>query len=163
VKFFTIFSRWPTGSCGPREQRYHAALANSLSLIAYGREFPDMRPIYKRRDYSAAVHTQAHNPEGRGGPFPSSPVCSIVGIGVLPAHQKAPGRETLPLAIERASQERTRQRPAEILSAWRARRHFRKELRRLLAAGPHMIADIGLTLEQTREEIARPFWQAWFR
>jgi uncharacterized protein YjiS (DUF1127 family) len=160
VKFFTIFSRWLTGRCGPREQSYHAPVANSLSLIAHGREFPDMRLRCKRIDYSTATHWQAHIPEGRGGPYSSSPVCSVVRIGVLPDHQKGPGRDSLPLVIESASQEKRRQRPAEILSVWRARWHFRRELRRLLSVGPHMIADIGLTLEQTREEMARPFWQA---
>jgi uncharacterized protein YjiS (DUF1127 family) len=25
--------------------------------------------------------------------------------------------------------------------------------------GPHMIDDVGLTLEQVRQEIAKPFWQ----
>ena len=48
----------------------------------------------------------------------------------------------------------------KIFSAWRARRHYRRELRRLLAVGPYMIADIGLTLQQTREEMIRPFWQS---
>jgi uncharacterized protein YjiS (DUF1127 family) len=119
-----------------------------------------MRLRYKRTDYSTATHWQVHIPEARGGPFLSSSVCSIGRIGVSPAHQKGLGRDSLPLVIESTSQEKRRQRPPEIFSVWRARWHYRRELRRLLAVGPHMIADIGLTLEQTREEMARPFWQA---
>ena len=41
---------------------------------------------------------------------------------------------------------------------WRARRHYRQDLRRLLLIGPHMIADIGLTLEEAQREAAKPFW-----
>jgi uncharacterized protein YjiS (DUF1127 family) len=117
-----------------------------------------MRLRHKRIDYSIATPWQAWVPEGRGGPFPSSPVCSIVGIGAT--HQIGPVKNSLPLVIESASQEKRRQWPLEIFSVWRARWHYRRELRRLLAVGPHMIADIGLTLEQTREEMVRPFWQA---
>ena len=117
-----------------------------------------MRLRHKRIDYSTATHCQAHVPEGRGGLFPSSSVCSIVEI--CAAHQIGPVKKSLPLVIESATQEKRRQWPLEIFSAWRSRRHYRRELRRLLAVGPHMIADIGLTLQQTREEMIRPFWQS---
>jgi uncharacterized protein YjiS (DUF1127 family) len=110
-----------------------------------------MRLRHKRIDYSTATHWQAPVPEGRGGPFPSR-------IGA--AHQKGSVKNSPPPVIESGSQEKKRQRLAEIFSVWRARRHYRRELRRLLAVGPHMIADIGLTLEQTREEMPRRFWQA---
>ena len=46
------------------------------------------------------------------------------------------------------------------LTLWRERRHFRKELSRLLAVAPHMIGDIGLTEEGAAAEVARPFWRA---
>jgi uncharacterized protein YjiS (DUF1127 family) len=49
---------------------------------------------------------------------------------------------------------------AEALGAWRARRHYRCELRRLLGTGQHLIDDLGLTLEQASDEMARPFWRA---
>src|SRR5262245_14610865 len=49
---------------------------------------------------------------------------------------------------------------AVALSKWRARRHLRKELSRLLNVAPHMIADIGLTVEDAAAELARPFWRA---
>jgi len=49
---------------------------------------------------------------------------------------------------------------AVVLREWRARLHFRKELSRLLSAAPHMIADIGLTVEDAAAELARPFWRA---
>jgi uncharacterized protein YjiS (DUF1127 family) len=53
-----------------------------------------------------------------------------------------------------------RQGPVVALGAWRARRHYRCELRRLLATGQHLIADMGLTLEQASDEVGRPFWRA---
>jgi len=56
--------------------------------------------------------------------------------------------------------EQVRREPlSRILSAWRVRRQYRQELRRLMKVGPHMIADIGLKLEDARMETAKPFWQ----
>ena len=43
---------------------------------------------------------------------------------------------------------------------WRRRRRYREDLDRLLRTGPHLIADIGLTVEAARREIAKPFWHA---
>jgi len=43
---------------------------------------------------------------------------------------------------------------------WRKRRAYRSDLKRLLRAGPHLIADIGLTLEAARREADKPFWRA---
>ena len=48
---------------------------------------------------------------------------------------------------------------SRIFSAWRLRRQYRQELQRLMKVGPHMIADIGLKLEDARMETAKPFWQ----
>lgn len=42
---------------------------------------------------------------------------------------------------------------------WSRRRRFRDELRRLLLTAPHMIADIGMTLDEARFEIDKPFWR----
>jgi len=47
-----------------------------------------------------------------------------------------------------------------VFRLWRSRRHYRRELRRMLTVvGPHMIADIGLTLKEARDEMFRPFWR----
>jgi uncharacterized protein YjiS (DUF1127 family) len=48
---------------------------------------------------------------------------------------------------------------SRVLSTWRVRRQYRQELRRLMKVGAHMIADIGLKLEDARMETAKPFWQ----
>lgn len=45
------------------------------------------------------------------------------------------------------------------LSEWRRRRDDRRELRRLLRIGPHMIADVGLTLDAARRDVEKPFWR----
>jgi len=39
------------------------------------------------------------------------------------------------------------------------RYRYRHELRRLLRVGPHMIADIGLSRGQARNEADKPFWR----
>ena len=61
-------------------------------------------------------------------------------------------------AIDAIVEDVRREGPMKIFAIWRARRHYRRELARLLIVGPHMIADIGLTADNAREEIARPFW-----
>jgi len=45
------------------------------------------------------------------------------------------------------------------LREWLDRRRYRRGLARLMKIGPHMVDDVGLTLEQVRQEIAKPFWQ----
>lgn len=50
------------------------------------------------------------------------------------------------------------QSPFRTLVEWRARRNYRKELRRLLSVGPHLLADVRLTVDEALEEISRPFW-----
>ena len=49
---------------------------------------------------------------------------------------------------------------AAILSLWRERSQRRTALRRLLAAPPHLIPDIGLTPAQAALEADKPFWRA---
>lgn len=46
-----------------------------------------------------------------------------------------------------------------LLAAWQARRRYRADLNRLLQVGPHMIADIGLTLQEAIDEAEKPFWK----
>jgi uncharacterized protein YjiS (DUF1127 family) len=60
---------------------------------------------------------------------------------------------------EPAFEELHRERLFHLLRSWRARRHYRRELGRLLKVGPHMISDIGLTLEDAKRQTAKPFWR----
>jgi len=46
------------------------------------------------------------------------------------------------------------------LAELRRRRSKRRELRRLLGVGPHMIADVGLDYEAALAESRKPFWRA---
>jgi uncharacterized protein YjiS (DUF1127 family) len=46
------------------------------------------------------------------------------------------------------------------MHTWHGRRRYRGDLRRLMIVAPHMIADVGLTLEKARREVAKPFWRA---
>jgi uncharacterized protein YjiS (DUF1127 family) len=46
------------------------------------------------------------------------------------------------------------------LGEWQTRRVYRKDLERLLRVGPHMIEDVGLTLQEAHREIEKKFWQA---
>jgi uncharacterized protein YjiS (DUF1127 family) len=45
------------------------------------------------------------------------------------------------------------------LREWRRRLRYRRDLRRLSRSGPHLIDDIGLTLEEARREMSKPFWE----
>jgi uncharacterized protein YjiS (DUF1127 family) len=47
-----------------------------------------------------------------------------------------------------------------LVGTWRERLYFRRELMRLVKDGPELIDDIGLTMRQVDDEIAKPFWQA---
>ncbi|RWC63011.1 DUF1127 domain-containing protein [Mesorhizobium sp.] len=42
---------------------------------------------------------------------------------------------------------------------WRERIRFRWQLRQMSKDNPHLIDDIGLTIEQVEGEIAKPFWE----
>lgn len=48
----------------------------------------------------------------------------------------------------------------QVWAEWQRRRRYRKDLKRLILAGPHMIEDIGLTLEEARREIQKSSWRA---
>jgi uncharacterized protein YjiS (DUF1127 family) len=45
------------------------------------------------------------------------------------------------------------------LADWRRRRAYRRDLKRLLHVGEHMIRDIGLTPDDARRQIDKPFWR----
>lgn len=46
-----------------------------------------------------------------------------------------------------------------VIAIWEERKRFRWELERMSKDNPHLIDDIGLTMRQVEEEIAKPFWQ----
>ena len=45
------------------------------------------------------------------------------------------------------------------LGEWQTRRRYRRDLERLLRVGPHLIEDVGLTLQEASREIEKLFWQ----
>ncbi|WP_245279162.1 DUF1127 domain-containing protein [Mesorhizobium loti] len=65
----------------------------------------------------------------------------------------APGEQASPRRYSLAALRST-------IAASRARARFRWDLKRISEANPHLIDDIGLTMRQVEEEIAKlPFWQ----
>ena len=42
---------------------------------------------------------------------------------------------------------------------WADRRRTRRELKRLLLVGPHMIEDVGFHQEEAEQEAVKPFWR----
>jgi len=50
-------------------------------------------------------------------------------------------------------------RARRVLAEGRRRWIYRRDLKRLLRVGEYMIEDIGLSLEDARHEIDKPFWQ----
>jgi uncharacterized protein YjiS (DUF1127 family) len=43
--------------------------------------------------------------------------------------------------------------------SWWRRVAYRAQLRDLLARGPHLVSDMGLTVEEAEREAGAPFWQ----
>src|SRR5262250_2914201 len=76
-----------------------------------------------------------------------------------PAFQQQAAMLRLARFAESSSEKIRREPLSRILSTWRLRRQYRQELQRLMKVGPHMIADIGLKLEDARIETVKPFWQ----
>ena len=50
--------------------------------------------------------------------------------------------------------------PRRLLQEWWNRYCYRQRLRALLLMGPHLIADIGMTMEEAEREADNPFWQS---
>lgn len=46
-----------------------------------------------------------------------------------------------------------------MVTIWRQRIYFRRDLEEMAKANPHLIEDIGMKKWQVEEEIAKPFWQ----
>ena len=114
-----------------------------------------MSLIHKLPRQSVAILRQA----APAGLFPPDVLSSIVAVSDLSIHRKRLGRNSSFRDFKSVLQEMRHQGPTTVLSVWRARRHCRRELRRLLDVGPHMIADVGLTLDQARDEVTQPFWR----
>jgi uncharacterized protein YjiS (DUF1127 family) len=93
------------------------------------------------------------------GLFPPDALSSIVAVSDLSGHHKRLARNSSFGDFKSVLQEMRHQGPTTLLSVWRARRHCRRELRRLMDVGPHMIADVGLTLDQATDEMTQPFWR----
>ena len=114
-----------------------------------------MSLIHKLSGQSAAVLRQA----APAGLFLADALRSIVVVSDLSSHRRRLARNSRLRDFKCVLQEMRHQGPTTVLSAWRARRHYRGELRRLLDVGPHMIADVGLALDQARDEMTQPFWR----
>ena len=92
-----------------------------------------------------------------GLPFPlkaSWPILPIWGCSPNPAC----ARDSLAAEIRRAFHELQRHGLAGTFRIWGERIRYRRDLRRLSVATPHMIDDIGLKLDQALAEADRPFW-----
>ncbi|NIA70288.1 hypothetical protein HBA54_16900 [Pelagibius litoralis] len=46
-----------------------------------------------------------------------------------------------------------------VLRVWARRHAYRRDLARLLDAGPHLIRDMGLDVHRVRQEVSLPFWR----
>lgn len=47
----------------------------------------------------------------------------------------------------------------KLVARMMARRAFRRDLARQIEASPHLIRDIGMTIEEALAEISKPFWR----
>lgn len=62
-------------------------------------------------------------------------------------------------AVQPPLHSRLLQMAAEV-RAWRTRIGYRRELRRILETGPHLVADMGIGIDEALHEIAKPFYIA---
>jgi uncharacterized protein YjiS (DUF1127 family) len=71
------------------------------------------------------------------------------------------GAVRLDLSEPRADANLAEHRPGlfGLLSAWGERARFRHELAIRARETPHLIGDIGLTMDQVRDELAKPLWR----
>ncbi|RVD61619.1 hypothetical protein EN828_18720 [Mesorhizobium sp. M2D.F.Ca.ET.185.01.1.1] len=71
------------------------------------------------------------------------------------------GAVRLDLSEPRADANLAEHRPGlfDLLSAWEERARFRHELAIRARETPHLIGDIGLTMDQVRDELAKPLWR----
>ena len=114
-----------------------------------------MSLIHKLPGQSVAILRQA----APAGLFPPDALSSFAAASELSNQRKRVARNSSFRDFKSVLPEMRHQGPTTVLSVWRARRHCRRELRRLLDVGPHMIADVGLTLDQARDEMTQPFWR----
>ncbi len=77
----------------------------------------------------------------------------------IPALSPPPHQATRPGTTEGAHRHNKLATLRSIIAAWRERKRFRASLAQMSEANPHLIDDIGLTIRQAEEEIAKPFWQ----
>ena len=66
---------------------------------------------------------------------------------------------THPLGLARSEKKSGFSSCLQLLDTWRERIEYRRNLRRLLAVGPHMIEDLGLALEAAHAEVMKSFWE----
>lgn len=107
-----------------------------------------MSLIHELPGQSIAILLQA----APAGLFPPDALSSIVAASDLSSRRKRLARNSSFRDFKSVLQEMRHQGPITVLSVWRARLHCRRELRRLRDVGAHMIADVGLTLDQARDE-----------
>jgi uncharacterized protein YjiS (DUF1127 family) len=78
----------------------------------------------------------------------------VVAKGNLSLPQPASARFRLPSIVDDLAA------PLRAFRAWRFRQGYRADLRRLLRAGPYLIEDIGLGMDEAMTESRKPFWVA---
>jgi uncharacterized protein YjiS (DUF1127 family) len=66
---------------------------------------------------------------------------------------------THPLGLTRREKKSGFSGCLQLLDIWRERIEYRRNLRRLLAVGPHMIEDVGLASEAAHAEVMKSFWE----
>jgi uncharacterized protein YjiS (DUF1127 family) len=66
---------------------------------------------------------------------------------------------THPLGLTRSETKSGFSSCLQLLDTWWERIEYRRNLRRLLAVGPHMIEDVGLALEAADAEAMKLFWE----
>jgi len=75
------------------------------------------------------------------------------------AYARDPADTSLGQTLRDVLADLSRHGPLGLFRLWRERWSYRKDLARLFIVGPHMLNDIGLTLDQALAQVDRPFWR----
>jgi uncharacterized protein YjiS (DUF1127 family) len=63
-----------------------------------------------------------------------------------------------PISTTKGVKKHSLMRSFPLISEWERRVLYRKDLRRLLYSGPHLVRDIGLGIDEALYEVSKPFY-----
>jgi uncharacterized protein YjiS (DUF1127 family) len=116
-----------------------------------------MLPTNRLHHRFAAGFLPADDGSRPGLPFPLSASWPVPPLRE-PSLSVIGDRQPIAVELRRVLHDLRRDGLAGTLKTWAQRIRYRRDLRRLMVAAPHLVDDIGLTCGQASAEASRPFW-----